>query len=78
MKLLLKRVFKADTYTIGKLYVDGKYFSSTLEDKDRGLDQKMPIEQINKLKVYGETAIPTGTYKITLDVVSPKFRWNKY
>ena len=77
MKLLLKRVFKADTYTIGKLYVDGKYFSSTLEDKDRGLDQKMQIEQINKLKVYGETAIPTGTYKITLDVVSPKFRWNK-
>ena len=49
MKLLLKRVFKADTYTIGKLYVDGKYFSSTLEDKDRGLDQKMPIEQMNKL-----------------------------
>lgn len=78
MKLLLKRVFKSDTYTIGKLYVDGKFFSSTLEDKDRGLDQKMPIEQINKLKVYGETAIPTGTYKITLDVVSPKFRWNKY
>lgn len=78
MKLLLKRVFKSDTYTIGKLYIDGKCFSDTLEDRDRGLDQKMPIEQINKLKVYGETAIPTGTYKITLDVVSPKFRTNKY
>lgn len=78
MKLLLKRTFKSDTYTVGKLYIDGKYFSNTLEDRDRGLDQKMSIEQINKLKVYGETAIPIGTYKITLDVVSPKFRCNKY
>jgi hypothetical protein len=25
-------------------------------------------------RVYGETAIPKGTYQITLDVVSPKFK----
>lgn len=78
MKLLLKRLFKGDTYTIGKLYVDGKYFSNTLEDKDRGLSQNMSLEEINKLKVYGETAIPTGTYKISMNIVSPSFRIKEY
>lgn len=78
MKLLLKRLFKGDTYTIGKLYVDGKYFSNTLEDKDRGLSQNMSLDEINKLKVYGETAIPTGTYKISMNIVSPSFHIKEY
>jgi len=43
MKLLLKRIAKKDTYTIGKLYIDGKYFCDTLEDKDRGLNESMSI-----------------------------------
>jgi len=38
MKLLLKRIAKRATYTIGKLFIDGKYFSDTLEDADRGLE----------------------------------------
>jgi len=37
MKLLLKRIAKKNLYTIGKLYIDGKYFADTIEDKDRGL-----------------------------------------
>jgi hypothetical protein len=37
MKLTLKRIARKDTYTIGKLYINGKYFLDTLEDKDRGL-----------------------------------------
>lgn len=37
MKLLLRRIAKRDTYCIGKLYIDGRYFSDTLEDTDRGL-----------------------------------------
>lgn len=37
MKLYLKRIAKRETYTIGKLYIDGKYFCDTIEDKDRGL-----------------------------------------
>lgn len=28
--------------------------------------------------MYAKTAIPTGTYKITLDVVSPKFSQKAY
>ena len=74
MKLLLKRIAKQKTYTIGKLYIDGVYECDTLEDTDRGLSDDMSIAEIKKKKVYGQTAIPTGTYEINMDVVSPKFK----
>ncbi len=73
MELQLNRIAKKDTYTIGKLYIDGVYFCDTLEDKDRGLKDSMPVSEIQKLKVYGETAIPIGTYTITI-TYSSKFR----
>lgn len=73
MKLKLHRTFKGETYTIGKLYVDGEYFCDTIEDKDRGLFQNMPLQQIKEKKIKYQTAIPTGTYKVTLSVQSPKF-----
>lgn len=73
MKLTIKRIITRNSYTLGKLYVDGVYFCDTLEDRDRGLTQNMSIEQIKSIKIPGETAIPKGTYKVTLDVVSPKF-----
>lgn len=44
-----------------------------MEDADRGLTQTTPIDTIRRTKVYSKTAIPTGTYKVTLDVVSPKY-----
>lgn len=78
MRLVVKRIAKRDTYTIGRLYIDGIYFSDALEDKDRGLTQNMSVEKIKSLKVYGETAIPVGEYEITLDVVSPKFSKYKF
>ena len=73
MKILLKRIAKKATYTIGKIYIDGQYVCDCIEDKDRGLKQSMTLEQINKLKVFGQTAIPTGEYKVTLNVISPKY-----
>lgn len=73
MKLTIKRTITRNNYTLGKLYVDGVYFCDTLEDRDRGLTQNMSVEQIKSMKVPGETAIPKGTYRVTLDVVSPKF-----
>lgn len=73
MKLTIKRTITRNSYTLGKLYIDGVYFCDTLEDKDRGLTQNMSVEQIKSMKVPGETAIPKGTYRVTLDVVSPKF-----
>ena len=64
MKLKLERKYFKDTYTIGNLYVNGKYFCDTLEDKDRGLDDSMSLEDIKSKKIYGQTAIPKGTYEI--------------
>lgn len=78
MNLLLKRIAKRDNYTIGKLYIDGVYFCDTLEDKDRGLNQDMLINDIKKKKIYGETAIPTGTYIVNMGTVSPKFKTRKW
>lgn len=73
MELKIIRKAKRPEYTIGKLYVDGKLFSDTLEDCDRGLTQDMPLEEIKNRKVYGKTAIPAGTYEIDMNTVSPKF-----
>lgn len=73
MKLLVDRRYKKATYVIGLLYVDGKFFSNTLEDTDRGLQKSDPLSVIKAKKIPGETAIPTGTYRITMDVVSPKY-----
>lgn len=72
MKLTIQR-HPTETQTPGLLAVDGNFFCHTLEDKDRGLHQSMPLEQIKKLKVYGETCIPYGKYKIQV-TMSPKFK----
>ena len=72
MKLKLVRTYKNDRYTIGHLYINGKFFCDTLEDTDRGLDNSMSLKQIQSIKVKSKTAIPTGVYNITLRVVSPR------
>ena len=56
------------------MYIDGQYICDTLEDADRGLNQNMSLKEINNKKVYGETAVPTGTYKVDMNTVSPKFK----
>lgn len=73
MHIITERIAKKDTYTISNMYIDGVKFCNVLEDKDRGLTSDMSEEDIKSIKVHGKTAIPTGTYNITLDVVSPKF-----
>ena len=73
MELVLERKWKKSNYTIGILSIDGKRFCETLEDVDRNLNSSMSVEQIKDIKKPNETAIPTGTYKVTLDIFSPKF-----
>lgn len=34
----------------------------------------MSLKEIESKKKYGNTAIPIGTYQISMDVVSPKFK----
>lgn len=65
MLLEVKRLYKKDTHTIGVLVVDGEKFSDTLEDKVRDLKSEK--------KVYGETAIPAGKYKVVMSM-SSKFK----
>ena len=71
MELLLKRKFKAENYTIGDLYVDGRFFCHTIEDKVRPLPARCPDTPMGrackcKEKEYARTAIPAGTYRITI------------
>ena len=73
MELELKRIARRETYTIGRLFVNGEYFCDTLEDTDRGLKQSMDVAVIRAKKRQGVTAIPTGRYRVTLAVQSPKF-----
>tara|TARA_R110000796_G_scaffold236658_1_gene356251 strand:- start:117 stop:551 length:435 start_codon:yes stop_codon:yes gene_type:complete len=49
---------KGDRNIIGDLFIDGVFFCYTLEDEKRA----------DGLKVYGETAIPSGTYNVILSV----------
>lgn len=70
MNLELKRIFKGKDYTIGRLFIDGKYFCDTLED---------PVRQLDSVddKIYSKTAIPAGKYKISMSIVSPKYSIRK-
>lgn len=77
MHLLLDRKWKKDTYTVGNLYIDQLLFCQTMEDKDRGLKKTWPLSMIQKYKIPNVTAIPRGTYQITMRIKSPKFSaWN--
>jgi len=72
MNLLLKRRFLGDNYTIGTLYIDGKRFCDTLEDKVIDVDKSGKFDN-KEVKVYGESAIPYGEYEIKL-YLSPRFK----
>lgn len=74
MNLLLVRADRQPNYTVGQLSIDGKFFCYTLEDKDRQLTSDMSLEEIQNKKQFGKTAIPSGTYTIDMNTVSPKFK----
>ena len=59
-RLLLQREPSDDQKTFGTLYIDDEYECETLEDV------------VRDAKIKGETAIPAGRYRITLEN-SPKF-----
>ena len=67
MKLKVERLWKKPGYTVGRLYVDGKFFCNTLEDTVRDLHRER--------KLPGKTAIPYGEYKVVFNW-SPKFGRN--
>lgn len=62
LEIDVRRVKRLPTRTLGVLSMGGKDFCFTLEDAVREPG----------VKVYGQTAIPSGRYKITLEN-SPKY-----
>ena len=77
MNLRLKRIARRETYTIGRLYIDGVYFCDTIEDTDRGLKQSLPPSVNRAMKKAGATAIPTGKYQVVLNIKSLRFSKKK-
>lgn len=64
MEILIKRIAKRSTYTIGRLFVDGERVCDTIEDTDRGLTSAMKLEDLKRKKIKGKTAIPIGSYRL--------------
>ncbi len=61
MNLFLQRIAQTPEYTIGRLYIDEKFFCHTLEDP------------VREEKIAGKTAIPEGIYNVVVNH-SPKFK----
>lgn len=64
MELTLTRKLSYHDRTIGELFINGVKLCDTLEDTER-----LFWGALNKLtgtKIFGKTAIPTGTYEIVL------------
>jgi hypothetical protein len=67
LRITLTRFALRDKCTIGRLYIDGEDTGLyTLEDKVR----QIPGEPVEKWKVFGETAIPTGIYNVVVALSS--------
>jgi hypothetical protein len=73
MEIKLNRRLLKDDYTIGSIYIDDKYLCDAIEDKVRDINQDGDLDDEGEGKVFGETAIPYGRYKVDL-TISPKFK----
>lgn len=68
MKLTIHRRFSMGGATMGKLHIDGVFACATLEDEVR----EVPGVSVSAWKIKGKTAIPQGSYRVTLEY-SPRF-----
>ena len=66
MRIDLHRKWRKKGYSIGILSINGERICETLEDEDRGLKAELSPYTLNQLKVYGQTAIPIGTYQVVM------------
>lgn len=73
MELLLKRHSFKPTYTIGKLFLNSKYFCDVIEDTVRDLNMDGDLDDCGEGKIYGKTAIPYGRYEVKL-TMSNRFK----
>lgn len=68
MELKLKRDLLNSKYTLGELFIDGVHFCYTVEDTVRDKNNDGDLDDSGEAKVYGETAIPKGVYKMRLSM----------
>ena len=78
MKIKVQRRFFGSEYTIGSMFINHTYFCDVLEDTVRELPHQCPntpkgLNCTCPEKVFGQTAIPAGIYKVILSY-SPKFK----
>ncbi len=73
MELTLLRTQKTQLSTISHLLIEDKHECFVIEDTDRGLKQSMSIDDIEKIKIFGKTAIPEGRYQVVI-AFSPRFK----
>jgi|SRR5262245_51004394 hypothetical protein len=64
MELTLQRELSSNEGTPGKLFVNDEFECFTLEDVVR----QVPGLQVAAWKIASRTAIPTGTYNVTIDM----------
>lgn len=63
MKITVQRQASLAGATLGRLEIDGIYACHTLEDEVREIEG----EPVSSWKIKGATAIPAGTYRVTLE-----------
>ena len=67
LEFSLVRKYFNEEYTIGKLSADNEYLCETIEDKVRDLQDRNhdgDFTDEGEGKIYGQTAIPYGRYRI--------------
>ena len=78
MLITVKRIYTCSLYTISHVYIDKEYICDALEDTDRMLDDSMSEVEIYTKKIKARTAIPTGKYRVLMDIISYKYSKSKY
>lgn len=67
MDIFIERDRRTNYSTISKCFINGVFECFIIEDVDRGLRASMTLDEINKRKVKGKTAIPAGRYEVIVD-----------
>ena len=75
MEIKLIRKYYRTKYTIGRLYVNNRFFSDCLEPPSRHLTERCSLGTILIAKYKGYRAIPTGRYRILITRSRRFGRW---
>ena len=75
MEIKLIRKYYKTRYTLGRLYVNNRFFSDTLEPPSKHLTERCSTATIQKAKNEGFRAIPAGRYRILITRSRRFGRW---